>query len=597
MSRHIASLLGAALLVIILSACAPETPTPTSAIHTPTATAPPSPTATSTHESEAPAPGWCELVANRETTAYERPSLDARVFATLSPGLPVIAEAITADGWIGFDPGMAQAGNVGVFRLRWVPESDALSLEGACDDLPVVEGPPAGVCFTMAMLDTPVFTEPELSSTVVVTMHVGDYAEVLGTVGDWLNLDLSVGSLNLARRGWIARGMANFNGPCEGLLPAAVTHPPAEPVPDKWDLWGGGTHLRGADLHPCRIFDGDQCHQAITRQDVQDLRNLGANLINASYAGVFTEQEPYEANPTALAYLDDLIGWAEEAGIFVVIHFRTGPGRNEAAIHLADGARFDVWTDQAAHDAWIDMWRFTAERYRDSPVVVGYNLMVEPHVNTLIDAGGELGPTAVQAQIEGTLMDWNAFAAAITAAIREVDSSTPIVVSSLNWADPAWFAALEPTGDPRTVYSLHNYSPDAYTNQEPGETWITYPDVVEDGGETITFDRTWQEDNLRPVLEFAERHDVPIYVGEFGVFRWVPGAVEFLRDQTGLFERYGWHYSVYVWRGDELYFDGFNLEYGKDPDNHVPVPENPLLGVFIARWAQNVHFPADALPR
>jgi len=384
-------------------------------------------------------------------------------------------------------------------------------------------------------------------------------------------------------------------GPGEGEptqeQPPAPRPSTAGPVTGKWDLWTGGTQLRGADLHPCRVFAYGECTQLITRQDVQDLRGLGANLINASYPGLFTEQPPYQVDPAALAYLDDLVGWAEEAGSYVVFHFRTGPGRNEAAIHLAHGALYDVWTDQAAHDAWLEMWRFTAGRYRDNPVVIGYNLMVEPHVNTLIDPDWELDPEAVQARAEGTLMDWNAFAAEMTAAIRQVDPDTPIIIDSLNWADSAWFPALRPTGDPRTVYSLHAYNPDLYTNQDQGDMSISYPDVVQDDGEQITFDRTWLEEDLRPALEFSQKHDVPIYVGEFGAFRWVPGAVEFYRDQIALFEQYGWNYALYVWRGDEPDFDGFNLEYGPDPENHAPVPGNPLLGVHLERWARNVHFP------
>jgi hypothetical protein len=149
--------------------------------------------------------------------AYLRPSIDAEVFTTVPPALKVSVQAVTADGWVGFDPGYAQAGNVGVFRLRWVRGGGAFSLLGACDDLPVVEGPPAGICFTMAMDDTPVYAQADASSPLVVTMQLGDYAEVLGTAENWVYLDLSRGSLELDQRGWLPRELANFDGPCEGL--------------------------------------------------------------------------------------------------------------------------------------------------------------------------------------------------------------------------------------------------------------------------------------------------------------------------------------------------------------------------------------------
>lgn len=219
--------------------------------------------------------------------------------------------------------------------------------------------------------------------------------------------------------------------------PARVNPPPLSPIStaDKWNLWAGGSHLRGIDLHPCLFYNEGNCVQPVSRQDIQDLRDAGANLINASYPGLFAEDAPYAVNPTALAYLDDLLGWAEDVGVFVVIHFRTGPGRNEGAINSADNARFDVWTDQAAHDAWIEMWRFTADRYRNSLVVVGYDLMVEPHPNTLIDPNQTSAPPDVQAKLNGTLMDWNTFAIEISTAIRDVDPDTPIIVSSINWVN------------------------------------------------------------------------------------------------------------------------------------------------------------------
>jgi hypothetical protein len=382
----------------------------------------------------------------------------------------------------------------------------------------------------------------------------------------------------------------------EGPTPSqGPIEPPArrdtETVDDKWDLWSHGTRLRGADLHPCKILDDDVCLEPITAQDVLVLANLGANLVNASYPGVFNVDPPYDINAQSVAELDDLIEWAEKIGIYVVIHFRTGPGRNESAIHQLRDADMSVWSDPDAQSAWIDMWRFVAERYRNTSIVIGYNLMVEPLANLTVDPDLELEPEKVQAQLRGTLADWNVLAKRITSGIREVDPDTPIIIDSISWANAAWFSVLEPTGDDRTIYSLHTYDPDAYTTQEEGDESISYPDVVEDYGETINFNRDWLEENLHPVLEFSLKHQVPIYVGEYGAMRWVPGAANFIRDQINLFEEYGWNYAYYVWRGDDLYFDGFNMEYGPDPSDHHLLDGNEVLQAHIEYWSENVFFP------
>jgi len=163
--------------------------------------------------------GPCLITASMDQTVYSRPSTAAQVFGTLGTGMEIEATAQTSEGWWGFDPGVAQAANIGVFRYRWVQDSPALAKAGGCSMLPLVVGPPPGVCFTMPMGEVPVYAAPSLSAAVVVTMTAGDYAAVTGRTADnWVRLDLSVGSLGLEGTGWMEGAMLNMNGPC-GSIP------------------------------------------------------------------------------------------------------------------------------------------------------------------------------------------------------------------------------------------------------------------------------------------------------------------------------------------------------------------------------------------
>jgi len=223
--KQVRAWLACLLLGVVLVGCTPPAePRPTTA---PAAAATPEPRWTEAQPTALPptaTPTWevmihppCELVAEREVTAYQRPGSDAEVFAPVPPGLRVYVEARTADGWIGFDPGTAQAGNVGVFRLRWVPPGEGYSLVGVCDDLPVVEGPPPGICFVMCLDETPVYLKADTLSTLVVLLQSGDYAQALSIGDEWVQVDLSSGSAGLDERGWIQRQLASFNGPCDEL--------------------------------------------------------------------------------------------------------------------------------------------------------------------------------------------------------------------------------------------------------------------------------------------------------------------------------------------------------------------------------------------
>jgi len=62
----------------------------------------------------------CTFTANTPLTVYRLPDDTSDVFGVISSGDEYNALALTADGWIGFDPGIAQAGNIGLAHHRWV---------------------------------------------------------------------------------------------------------------------------------------------------------------------------------------------------------------------------------------------------------------------------------------------------------------------------------------------------------------------------------------------------------------------------------------------------------------------------------------------
>jgi hypothetical protein len=163
--------------------------------------------------------GACQITALNEVTIYQRPSTAADVFSTQPAGFNIKFSARTSSGWLGFDPGIAQAANIGSFRLRWIaPGTQTVS--GACSRLPVVWGPPPGICFDMPMEDVNVHATADSSSAVVVRLHVGEFAAITGQTadGNWVKLDLGPGNTGSTATGWVESSTSNVNGPC-GSLP------------------------------------------------------------------------------------------------------------------------------------------------------------------------------------------------------------------------------------------------------------------------------------------------------------------------------------------------------------------------------------------
>lgn len=188
-------------------------------------------------EAAAPAPtsgnagGPCLLTARQATTAYNRPSPEAQAFGKLGAGEVVEVVARTEDGWYGFDPGVAQAGNVGAFRWRWIPPTADVSLEGDCASLPVAPALPPGVCFAFATMDLMVYRAPSTSASPVGKWKRGEYAvAVAHGPGDWVLVNLDSGQNHLSGQGWLQTVLAGLNGPCD--LPAATA------LPLGGDAWG-----------------------------------------------------------------------------------------------------------------------------------------------------------------------------------------------------------------------------------------------------------------------------------------------------------------------------------------------------------------------
>jgi hypothetical protein len=74
----------------------------------------------------------CWVTNNETLTAYRESSPLAQVFGIADADTTAMALARTRDGWLGFDPGVAQAGNVGRARLRWyLPDWSTLTFDPA----------------------------------------------------------------------------------------------------------------------------------------------------------------------------------------------------------------------------------------------------------------------------------------------------------------------------------------------------------------------------------------------------------------------------------------------------------------------------------
>jgi aryl-phospho-beta-D-glucosidase BglC (GH1 family) len=360
------------------------------------------------------------------------------------------------------------------------------------------------------------------------------------------------------------------------LLPRAV--PAADCPTDRFALWNIGV-LRGANVFQGRnpggatngIGDGD-----FAQSDFDDLAAAGANYVQISHAGIFAETPPYALDGDAQANLDRVVGMASSAGLYAVIAFRSGPGRNENAISNRDGTlRETIWTDQAAHAAWVAMVRHAADRYGGNPAVVGLSVMVEPNAyarHGYIDPG-EFYPT-----YGGTLEDVNRLHADAVAAIREVNADLPVLLEPEGYGNVTWLPYLTAVNDPYVVYTPHDYTPFDYSHQVvPG---ATYPGDYDVNGQIQHIDQAFLASYLGALQTFADTHGVPVALTEFGVHRTAPNAATFLTDRIAIQDTLG-SWAVWTWQ-PAGFEDPFSM--------HDPSVAHDAL---VAAWATSCRRPGS----
>jgi len=236
----------------------------------------------------------------------------------------------------------------------------------------------------------------------------------------------------------------------------------------------------------------------IAREDVQYLRKVGLNSVRVpfNYRVLTPEDQPGVWLEGGFALLDQVIAWCREEGLLVVLDMHCAPG-GQTGSNIDDSWGYPwLFEDEAAQARTIEVWKKVAERYRSQTAVLGYDLLNEPipHWSGLDKYNPALEPLYKR----------------IVAGVREVDPNHVIFLGGAQWDTN--FSVFGPPFSPNLAYTFHKY-------------WNETTDA-----------------SLRSYLDFGDRHDVPLWLGESGenTDEWVAGCVK-LVERHGI----GWAFWPY----------------------------------------------------
>ena len=176
---------------------------------------------------------------------------------------------------------------------------------------------------------------------------------------------------------------------------------------------------------------------------------------------------------------------------------------------------------------FLAMWRQIAERYRNQPEGVIFELYNEPH--------GELEPY------------WNENLASALAMVRQSNPTRAVIVGPNGWNNAERFKDLKLPDDPNLILTFHNYTPFQFTHQGAG--WVT---------PVLPVNTTWTgtpeqlaeiRKYLDTALEYGKTQNKPIFMGEFGAYEKGPTEsrvawTRFTRDEAEA-RGFSWAYWEY----------------------------------------------------
>lgn len=264
-----------------------------------------------------------------------------------------------------------------------------------------------------------------------------------------------------------------------------------------------------------------------TEDDVVFIKETGANTIRLplNYR-VFEDEEGFER-------VDAVVEWCARHGLYVILDAHAVPGWQNTD-WSSDNAcgRALFWKERHYQDRYVAWWERLAKRYRDAPAVAGYDLLNEPVANAPPSGGFD------KKRYQPGWDVINALYRRTVSAIRDVDPDHIIFLEGDGYSER--FDGLDAPFADNLVYSCHAYSAAGFgPGPYPSDAWnrqTQHRDFLTSDG-----------------LQFARKHDVPLWVGEFGAVYNGPDAevddrLRALDDQLSVYESEGAHWTLWTYK-------------------------------------------------
>jgi len=294
-----------------------------------------------------------------------------------------------------------------------------------------------------------------------------------------------------------------------------------------------------AELGPARaqFFFERMSEYFFNEEDVAFIKGLGATVVRLplNYRHFERDAEPFKYLESGFQRLNQVLEWCNKHNIYAILDLHAVQGGQNTDWHSDTSNRqSNFWQHPHFQDRYIAIWEEFARRYQGNSTVAGYNVMNEPL------AGNPDG--RINNVYSPNWMLFNAINRRVVSAIRKIDPDHIIYLEGDYFSTR--FDGMDAPFADNLVYSSHNYlEPIQFTTAYPG----------------MNFGEQWDHARQEQVFlsaegtKFTQKHQVPLWVGEFGpVFLGDPRSMDHryrsLDDQIDVFENHGAHWTTWTYK-------------------------------------------------
>ena len=299
-------------------------------------------------------------------------------------------------------------------------------------------------------------------------------------------------------------------------------------------------------------YEKEHLENFITEDDIARIAGWGLDHVRLPFDYNIMLDENNKMCEEAFKYLDRCVGWCEKHGLNIILDLHKTPG-----FSFDKGEREDGFFEKAEYqDIFVGMWIELAKHYADKADHVAFELL-----NEITD--------------RKYAEPWNGIAARTICEIQRYAPDTYILVGGIFNNSIFGLTLLDKPANDKIVFNFHYYNPIVFTHQKAywvdnmrDDCEIDYPDtkavyreksleyVGKDFAESFDdfsgeeINASFMDWEMSVAVEVAEKMNVPLYCGEYGVIDRVPddSLLRWYRDISSVFNKYGIGRAAWTYR-------------------------------------------------